>query len=111
MPEALKYSIFAGAEMGDVDSSADNDTTYIDKDNPAMDVTVYPNPTRNMVTIEAEGIERIRLTNMMGQVLEMREYGGQDSVVLNLDGYTPSVYLLEVKTINGVAKKRLILYR
>ena len=76
-----------------------------------MEVTVYPNPTRNTVTIEAEGIERLRLTNMMGQVLEMREYGRQDSVVLNLGGYTPSVYLLEIKTINGVAKKRLILYR
>ena len=88
-----------------------NATHFGVEDNPAMEVTVYPNPTRNTVTIEAEGIERLRLTNMMGQVLEMREYGRQDSVVLNLDGYTPSVYLLEIKTINGVAKKRLILYR
>ena len=88
-----------------------NSTHFGVEDNTALEVTVYPNPTRNTVTIEAEGIEKIRLTNMMGQVLEMREYGGQDSVVLNLDGYTPSVYLLEVKTVNGVAKKRLILYR
>jgi hypothetical protein len=88
-----------------------NATHFGVEDNNAMEVTIYPNPTRNTVTIEAEGIERIRLTNMMGQVLEMREYGRQDSAVLNLDGYTPSVYLLEVKTINGVAKKRLILYR
>ncbi len=88
-----------------------NATHFGVEDNYAMEVTVYPNPTRNTVTIEAEGIEQIRLTNMMGQVLEMREYGGQDSVVINLNGYTPSVYLLEVKTVNGVAKKRLILYR
>ena len=88
-----------------------NATHFGVEDNHAMEVTVYPNPTRNTVTIEAVGIEKICLTNMMGQVLEMREYGGQDSVVLNLDGYTPSVYLLEIKTINGVAKKRLILYR
>ena len=88
-----------------------NATHFGVEDNPALEVTVYPNPTRNTVTIESEGIERIRLTNMMGQVLEMHEYGGQDSIVLNLNGYTPSVYLLEVKTVNGVAKKRLILYR
>lgn len=88
-----------------------NATHFGVEDNNAMEVTVYPNPTRNTVTIEAEGIERIRLTNMMGQVLEMREYGGLDSVILNLDGYMPSVYLLEVKTVNGVVKKRLILYR
>ncbi len=74
-------------------------------------VTVYPNPTRHTVTIEAEGIESLRLTNMMGQVFDIRECDGSDSVVLNLSGYTPSVYLLEVKTVNGVAKKRLVLYR
>ncbi len=41
MPEALKYSIFAGARMGDLDSGADNSgetKTYIDDDNPAMDI-------------------------------------------------------------------------
>ena len=80
-------------------------------ENDAIEVSIYPNPTRNTVTIEAEGIERIRLINMMGQVLEIREYGELDSAILDLSGYTPSVYLLEVKTINGVAKKRLILYR
>ncbi|MBQ9517648.1 MAG: hypothetical protein IJR60_06180 [Eubacterium sp.] len=38
MPEALKYSIFAGAEMGDKDSSADENNVYIDAQNPAMDI-------------------------------------------------------------------------
>ena len=39
MPEALKYSIFAGAEMGDPDSSAeDGVVAYIDSNNPAMDI-------------------------------------------------------------------------
>ncbi len=38
MPEALKYSIFAGASMGDIDTSADDSTTIINADNPAMDI-------------------------------------------------------------------------
>ena len=41
MPEALKYSIFAGARWGDLDSSADNSGEtkyYIDARNPAMDI-------------------------------------------------------------------------
>ena len=88
-----------------------NATHFGVEEQEAVKVMVYPNPTRYSVTIEAEGIERLRLTNMMGQVLEMRECDGSDSVVLNLSGYTPSVYLLEVKTVNGVAKKRLVLYR
>ena len=88
-----------------------NATYFGVEEDDAKKVEVYPNPTRNTVTIEAEGIESIRLINMMGQVLEMHECNGLDSVVLNLNGYTPSVYLLEIKTVNGTAKKRLILSR
>lgn len=88
-----------------------NSTYFGVEENDVVVVKVYPNPTRYSVTIEAEGIESVRLLNMMGQVLDMRECDGSDSVVLNLSGYTPSVYLLEVKTVKGVAKKRLVLYR
>ncbi|MBR3149618.1 MAG: Tad domain-containing protein [Eubacterium sp.] len=40
MPEALKYSIFAGARMGDYDEKNDDGTikSYVDADHPAMDV-------------------------------------------------------------------------
>lgn len=70
-------------------------------------VSVYPNPTKGIVTIEAIGIESIRLIDMLGQTLDWRECGHSDSVVLNLSGYAPSVYLLEIKTINGLVKRRV----
>ena len=76
-----------------------------------VEVNVYPNPTKGTVTVEAEGIESIRLTNIMGQVLDWREYDRSDSVVLNLNGYTPSVYLLEIKTVDGMVKRRVMLSR
>jgi hypothetical protein len=38
-------------------------------DHDAIEANVYPNPTKGTVTVEAEGIESIRLTDMMGQVL------------------------------------------
>ena len=76
-----------------------------------FDVQVYPNPTKGTFTIEAEGIESIRLIDMMGQVLEMNEYGRANSVTLHLGGYAPSVYLLEIKTNNGMVNKRVMLYR
>ncbi|MBR2278299.1 MAG: hypothetical protein IJ872_03700, partial [Eubacterium sp.] len=38
MPEALRYSIFAGAEMGDKDTSSDDANAVISEDNPAMDI-------------------------------------------------------------------------
>jgi hypothetical protein len=74
-------------------------------------VKVYPNPTRNSVTVEAEGIERLRLIDMMGQVLEVRDYGRSDQAILYLSGYIPAVYLLEISTMNGTVRKRLVVCR
>ena len=76
-----------------------------------IEANVFPNPTKGTVTIECEGIESIRITDMMGQVLELRECDRSDSVVLSLAGYVPSVYLLEIKTVNGMVKKRVVLCR
>ncbi|MBQ1759539.1 MAG: T9SS type A sorting domain-containing protein, partial [Prevotella sp.] len=60
---------------------------------------------------EAEGIESIRLMDMMGQVLEMNEYGRVNTATLHLGGYAPSVYLLEIKTMNGFLRKQIVLMR
>ena len=109
---AILTAHFNVEECGEMERSfVINATFYGVDDHQEVDVRIFPNPTRNTVTIEAESIEGLRLINTMGQVLEMRECNGVDSVMLNLSGYTPSVYLLEVKTVNGVAKKRLVLYR
>ena len=74
-------------------------------------VQVYPNPTKGTITIEAEGIENVRLIDMVGQVLETYDCGHPDSFVLNLNSYKPSVYLLEVKTVKGLVKRRVVLCR
>ena len=80
-------------------------------DHDVVAVNVYPNPTNGTLTVEAEGIESIRLTNMMGQVLDWREYDRSDAVTLNLKDFTPSVYLLEIKTVDGMVKKRVMVSR
>ena len=81
------------------------------EDNASDVVRVYPNPTKGTLTIEAEGIESIRLMDMMGQVLEMNEYGRVNTATLHLGGYAPSVYLLEIKTMNGFLRKQIVLMR
>jgi hypothetical protein len=80
-------------------------------DNDYITAHVYPNPTTGLLTVEAEGIESIRLTNMMGQVLDWREYNRSNVIVLNLNGFVPSVYLLEINTINGMVKRKVALSR
>lgn len=80
-------------------------------DHQVVEAQIYPNPTKGTVTVEAYGIEQIRIVNMMGQVLEVTEGLNQDQVTLNLSHYTPSVYLIEIKTVTGMAKKRVVVCR
>ena len=100
---------FSTADCGEMERVILINAGFFDVDEQTLDVKVFPNPTKGTVTIEAEGIEGIRLTNMMGQVLDRRDCGRSDHETLNLTGYAPSVYLIEIKTVNGLVKKRLVL--
>lgn len=100
------------ADCGETERSFEINAGFFSvEDHACIAAYVYPNPTRGSVTIEAEGIESIRLSNMMGQVLEWRECDRSNSVIMELNGLAPSVYLLEIKTMNGMAKKRITLSR
>lgn len=103
---------FQTEECGELRRDFDINASFFDvNDYQMVEANVFPNPTRGTVTVESEGIESIRVTDMMGQVLELRECDRSDSVVLSLAGYVPSVYLLEIKTVNGIVKKRIVLCR
>ena len=102
---------FNTSDCGEMERDFIINAGFFDVNEQAFEVKIFPNPTKGTVNVEAEGIEAIRLTNMMGQVLDSRDYGRSDSVMLNLNGYAPSVYLIEIKTVNGLVKKRLVLCR
>ena len=80
-------------------------------DESGVEVSIYPNPTKGSVTIEAEGIKSVRLINMMGQTLDWVEYDCSNTTTLNLYGFEPSVYLFEIVTINGIVKRRVVVCR
>lgn len=103
---------FATPECGLIERSFDIVAGFFGVgDHQSVEAKVYPNPTQGTVTIEAEGLESIRLTNIMGQVLLLRECDRSDSLVLDLSGYAPSIYLIEIKTTNGTTNKRVTLCR
>ena len=102
---------FRTPECGEIERDFIINAGFYGMDEQAIEAKVFPNPTKGTVTIEVEGLQSLRLTNMMGQVLEMRECDGSDNTILNLNGYAPSVYLLEIKTVYGTVKKRLVLCR
>ena len=96
---------------GEMERQFEINAGFFGVDEHGVEVNVYPNPTKGIVTVEAEGIESVRLINMMGQTLMRNEYNRSDSVGLSLSGLVPSVYLLEIKTVNGEVKRLVVLQR
>ena len=74
-----------------------------------VEAHVFPNPTQGQVTVEAEGIEGVRVIDMLGQTLDWIVGEGTDRLSFDLHAFEPSVYLLEIKTVNGTAMRRLVL--
>jgi hypothetical protein len=105
---AVLMANFSTLSCGEMERQIAINAVFFGLDEHGIEVNVYPNPTKGTVTIEAEGIESIRLTNMMGQVLAWDEYDRSNSVSLNLNGFVPSVYLVEIKTINGMVKRKVV---
>lgn len=103
---------FTVEECGEMERTFDIVAGFFGIDeNGLLDVKLYPNPTKGQVTVEAESVQRVRIVNMMGQVMEAVEVGNQQQVVLDMGGFTPSVYLLEIETQFGIAKRRVVVCR
>jgi hypothetical protein len=75
----------------------------------SLAVKVFPNPTSGKFTVEAEGLESVRVVDVLGQTLRREDGQGSDSLTLDLTGFAPSVYLLEVQTDRGRAMRRIVL--
>lgn len=103
----LKAS-FSVEECGEIERVFEINAGFYGMDEHQMDVKLFPNPTKGTLTVESEGIEVVRVLNMMGQVVEHREYGKTDHAELNLSTLAPSVYVVEVKTVNGLSKKSVV---
>ena len=69
-------------------------------------VKVYPNPTKSLVTVEAEGMTEVSVYNMLGQCLMQKEVADNQTVV-DLQHVSEGLYLLRVKTENGIISKRI----
>ena len=73
----------------------------------AIDINVYPNPTKQVVNIEAEGIRNVRVSDMLGQVLIEKNTSG-DSVQIDLSTYAAGQYFLQVYTTNGMVTRKIV---
>ena len=73
-------------------------------------VRVYPNPTKGLLTIEAECMRYVSVYNVLGQCVVNQVVDG-DRAVVDLQEATIGLYLLRVTTPEGVVVRRIAVER
>ena len=81
------------------------EVTAIDE-NGVKGMMIYPNPTKDNLTITAENMTRITITNTLGQVIFDQEVSS-DNEMINMSQYEAGVYMVRITTENGVAVERI----
>ena len=81
-----------------------------------VDLSIYPNPTDQIVNINFSTIVKqnikIRLISTIGEIVfieNLQNYSGKYSKKINLDGYSKGTYFLEIETYKGITNYKIIL--
>ena len=80
---------------------------FFDLDETEFPVALYPNPAHDKVVIEAEDILRVRLFDIQGQCRMEHSFNRCDHVELPLTSLEPKLYLIEIQTEYGIARRKL----
>lgn len=81
-----------------------------DVDEHSVKANLFPNPTNGNITIEAEGMRRITVSNTLGQIVLDEEVDG-DHTMLNMSQFGAGTYLVRIHTESGTALKRVNVFR
>ena len=77
----------------------------------ASKFNVFPNPVTDVVTItnsESIGIEQIEIFDISGKTVKSLSFNNENEVQLNLGDFASGMYLLHIKTNEGVAVKKVV---
>lgn len=78
-------------------------------ENEAVNVTLYPNPVHDALNIVSKvGLQRVTISNFMGQTITTLAPDGANSVSVCTTGYATGVYLVSITTEEGVATRRIV---
>ena len=79
-----------------------------DKDTFTIDsLIVYPNPTRDFITINTDKVERVEIMSYSGSLLEVHEYKNK----IDLSELSSAAYILRITTPYGVAIRRVVVVK
>ena len=75
-----------------------------------QNVGVYPNPANEKITIEAQNIESVSITNVMGQKVYETSVN-DDNMVIDVNDFPAGIYMIHVITDEYEATKRISVVR
>lgn len=70
-------------------------------ENESVVTTVYPNPTKGIVKIEAENIQNISIFNVLGEIILKTSVSG-DAFEYDFSKHEAGLYFIKVETAKGV---------
>ena len=93
-PEACDVNLIDGSTLGIGDET--------------VAANVYPNPTDGMITVEAENMSEIVISNMMGQIVGRYTDINGSSANIDMNGYEKGTYLVRIITDSSVIVKNVV---
>ncbi|MDP2721932.1 MAG: T9SS type A sorting domain-containing protein [Bacteroidales bacterium] len=73
---------------------------------------IYPNPSNDHITINSPiQIIQLSLLNYSGQEIRQMDIAGENKIEINTSTLQPGIYLLRIKTVNGIVTKRVVINR
>jgi len=68
----------------------------------------YPNPTTGNLTVEAENIKQIEVTDMLGKIIKVINAGSQNKVLIDLTEASKGIYFIKLSTDKTIEVKKII---
>ena len=73
-----------------------------------IEASLFPNPTKNTITVKSEMITGIKITGLLGQMEKVAEYDSEEQVVLDVSDLPAGMHIVFVETKKGNAYKQII---
>ncbi len=83
-----------------------NHTAVNEVNHPCQNVSIYPNPAHNEITISAtEKIESVAVVNLIGQEVYHQSYRKSEKTDIDISGFAKGIYFVKV---NGVSAGKFV---
>lgn len=96
-----------GVYLDDILLTGDQNTA-INENDWVNDITIYPNPTNGVFSIEAECMQNIKISSITG-VLVKELVVNNNKTTIDLTSFSSGIYFAKIITDKGSAIKKIVL--